>query len=72
MRLATMVLETHATAADPLRFTLQQPQRTNSHGSDHPRCLSRGELKILGALPKSGNDLLRPAASGTSEGQEYV
>jgi len=40
-----------------------QPQRTDSHGSDNPRCLSRGELKILGALPKPEKDLLRPAAA---------
>jgi hypothetical protein len=40
-----------------------QPQRTDSHGSDNLRCLSRGELKILGALPKPEKDLLRPAAA---------
>ncbi|MGD2186211.1 MAG: hypothetical protein PVI71_08785 [Desulfobacterales bacterium] len=65
MRSATMVLETkHTAAADPLRFTPKQPQRTDSHGSDYLRCLLWGKLNILGALPKPGNNLLQPAAGG--------
>ena len=43
----------------------EQPWRTEPHGNDPIRCLSRVELRILGALPKPGKDLLRPAAAGT-------
>ncbi|MGD2185620.1 MAG: hypothetical protein PVI71_05815 [Desulfobacterales bacterium] len=65
MRPATMVLLTQPTAADPLRSTPGQPPRTDFHGRDHLRCLLRGKLEIMGALPKPGKDLLRPAAVGT-------
>ncbi|MGD2187793.1 MAG: hypothetical protein PVI71_16795 [Desulfobacterales bacterium] len=41
------------TAADPLRFTPEQPQRTDSHGSVQPRCLPWGELRIPGGVAEA-------------------
>jgi hypothetical protein len=49
-----------------------QPQRTDSRGSDHPLCLLWGELEILGALPKPGIDLLRPAAAEPHGGRSFA
>jgi hypothetical protein len=60
------------TAADPLRFILEQPQRIDFHGSDQRHCLLRGKLEILGGLPEPWNHLLRLAAIGTSYGPAYV
>jgi len=45
------------------QITPEQPQRTQSHGDDHRRCLFRGELDVLGALLKLCKNLLRLAAA---------
>ena len=46
----------------------EQPQRADCHGGAYHRCLSRCELKILGALLKAGKNLLRLAAAGPHTG----
>jgi len=45
------------------QFTPEQPQRTQSHGCDHHRCLLWGSLDVLGALLKVWKNLLRLAAA---------